>query len=130
LIFSIAVHGAPHNAQAPLSAYRFARAALAAGHTIRRVFFYHDGVLTASSLIVAPQDELDVHRLWVELHHEHGVELAICIAASLKRGMLDESERDRYARSAANVDGAFVIAGLGLLAEAATESDRLVTFRP
>ena len=50
LIFAIAVHGAPYGSQAADSALRFARAALAAGHRIERVFFYHDGVYTASAL--------------------------------------------------------------------------------
>jgi tRNA 2-thiouridine synthesizing protein D len=44
--FSLTVHGAPHNSQAVLSASRFARAVVSAGHKLHRVFFYHDGVLT------------------------------------------------------------------------------------
>ncbi|MDP6377296.1 MAG: sulfurtransferase complex subunit TusD [Pseudomonadales bacterium] len=127
--FTLAVHGAPHNSQAALSAYRFARAVLRRGHQLQRVFFYHDGVQTASTLAVPPQEETDVGALWVGLHEETGTELDICIAASLKRGMLDETERDRYERNAANVHPAFQIAGLGVLIEAAIECDRLVTFR-
>ncbi len=53
--FSMAVHGPPYTSQASTTALRFARAALAAGHTIPRVFFYHDGVHSASALAVPPR---------------------------------------------------------------------------
>jgi len=77
---------------------------------------------------VAPQDEEDLHAGWVHLGETHGIELAVCIANALKRGMLDETERDRYERKAATAHPAFAIVGLGQLIEAMTASDRFVTF--
>ena len=52
--FSILVTGNPASSQSASSAYQFCSAALAAGHAICGVFFYLDGVLTASNLIVLP----------------------------------------------------------------------------
>ena len=128
MIFSIAVHGAPYSSQSAHSALRFAEAALQAGHSIHRVFFYHDGVRTADALGVAPQDELDVHAAWVQLQRSSGIELAVCIATALKRGMLSQEEADRYEKTSASIDPSFSIVGLGQLIEAVTASDRFVTF--
>jgi tRNA 2-thiouridine synthesizing protein D len=125
---AVVVHGAPASSQAARSALRFVEAALAAGHDIHRVFFYHDAVQTANVLVVAPQDELDVGARWSEIATRHGVELGVCVAAALRRGIVDAGEAERYERPAANLRPPFVILGLGQLVEAALESDRVVTF--
>jgi len=125
---SIAVHGAPYSTEAPFTALRFARAALAAGHDIQRVFFYHDGIHTASALTVPPQDEASPVPAWVELAELNGIELAVCIAAALKRGVVDADEQRRYELPGYNVHPAFAIVGLGQLLEAIGSSDRFVTF--
>ncbi len=52
----------------------------------------------------------------------------MCIAAALKRGLVDDNERDRYRLPAANVHPAFVIVGLGQLLEAVATTDRFITF--
>ncbi len=124
----IAVHGAPYSTQASSTALRFARAALEAGHTLPRVFFYHDGVHAASALTVPPQDEPSPQPGWVELARSHGVELAVCIAAALKRGIVNDEERQRYELTAANLHPAFTIVGLGQLVDAICATDRFVTF--
>ena len=126
--FAVVVHGAPGSSQAARSALRFVEAALAAGHVIHRVFFYHDAVHTANALVVAPQDEVDVGARWSEIGSRHGIELGVCVAAALRRGVIDAGEAERYERPAANVRAPFVILGLGQLVEAALESDRVVTF--
>ena len=91
MIFGIAVHGAPYGSQASASALRFAEAAVAAGHSLHRVFFYHDGVNTANGLMVPPQDDPSPQQGWVNLAEYHGIELAVCIAAALKRGLVNEA---------------------------------------
>jgi tRNA 2-thiouridine synthesizing protein D len=109
---------------------RFARAALAAGHSIHRVFFYHDGVHAASALAVPPQDEPSPQPGWVELAEAHEIELAVCIAAALKRGLVNEEECRRYELPGSNLHPAFAIVGLGQLLEAIATTDRFVTFAP
>lgn len=61
--FAIALFAAPH-LPASRRALRFAQAALAGGHEIVRLFFYQDGVHSAASNVVSPQDELDLPREW------------------------------------------------------------------
>jgi len=128
MIFGIAVHGAPYGSQASASALRFAEAAVAAGHSLHRVFFYHDGVNTANGLMVPPQDDLSPQQGWVTLADCHRIELAVCIAAALKRGLVNEEERNRYGLDAASLHPAFSIVGLGQLIDAIGSSDRFVTF--
>lgn len=128
MIFSIAIYAAPFSSQASDSAYRFAKALLANGHQLYRVFFYHDAIHAASNLSISPQDETDLTKQWQELHSKHAVDLVVCIAAALKRGLLDEREATRYDRPAFNLAEGFSISGLGQLVDAAVASDRLITF--
>ena len=126
--FTIAVHGAPYASGANQCALKFAEASLAAGHEIARVFFFHEGVLSALNSTVPPQDEGDVTSKWQDFAVANNVELAVCIANALKRGVLNESERDRYDRSCATLAEGFEIVGLGQLIEAISKSDRYVEF--
>ena len=125
---AIAIHGDAANSEAPRSALNFARAALANGHALHRVFFYHAGVNLANALTVTPQDETDTGRAWAAFASDHGIELAVCVAAALRRGVLSEGESQRYERPASNLQTPYQIVGLGQLIEAAIEADRFVTF--
>jgi tRNA 2-thiouridine synthesizing protein D len=97
---------------------------------VHRVFFYHDGVYGVSALTVPPQDEPSPMPGWAELAEAHGFELAVCIAAALKRGIVNAEEQQRYELAASNLHPAFVIVGLGQLIEAIGSTDRFVTFAP
>ena len=109
------VQGAPQSTDAPASALRFARAALAAGHRIGRVFFYKDAVGIGNRFA---SDESGVRGDWLALATERGFELAICIAAGARRGLVEGE----------SVQQGFAIVGLGQLIEAMEEADRLVSF--
>ncbi len=126
--FAILVNEGPYTHQASDSAYQFAKAALAKGHEIFRVFFYHDGVNNASRLTVPPQDDRHIVNRWSALAQEHGIDLVVCIAAAQRRGMLDENEMKRQGKDANNIAPGFRISGLGQLVEAGIQADRLVTF--
>jgi tRNA 2-thiouridine synthesizing protein D len=109
-------------------ALRFCEAACTGGHTVSRVFFYGDGVLHGNSLQAPPQDEPDLHQAWSTLADSHGIELVVCVAAALKRGVLDAEGARRAEKPAANAGPAFVISGLGQLVEAMIDADRFVSF--
>ncbi len=111
------VNEGPYNHQAADTAYQFARAALAKGHEIPRVFFYHDGVNNASKLTEPPQDDRNVVNRWSKLAAEKGIDLVVCVAAGLRRGLVED-----------NLAPGFRISGLGQLVETGIESDRLVVF--
>jgi tRNA 2-thiouridine synthesizing protein D len=128
LKISILVNEGPYQHQASDSAYQFAKAALASGHEVPRVFFYHDGVNNGTNLTTPPQDDRHIQKRWSELAEGNGVDLVLCVAACQRRGIVDEGERDRNKKDATNVADGFRISGLGQLIEAAIESDRIVTF--
>ena len=126
--FSIQINEGPYQQQAADTAYQFAKAALAGGHEIFRVFFYHDGVNNATKLAVPPQDDRDLPKLWSELSKENDLDLVVCIAAAQRRGMMDVDEAKRQGFEDNNLIEGFRISGLGQLIEAGVESDRLVVF--
>ena len=107
----------PYTHQASDTAYNFAVAAIAKGHEVQRVFFYHDGVYNATRLTEPPQDDRHIVNRWTKLAEEHKVDLIVCVAAALRRGIKDE-----------NLAQGFRISGLGQLTEAGIKCDRLVTF--
>ncbi len=113
----ILVNEGPYTHEASDTAYRFARAALEKGHQIYRVFFYHDGVNNSSKLTEPPQDDRHIVNRWSKLATEHGVDLVVCVAAALRRGIKDEL-----------LAPGFRISGLGQLVEAGIQGERLVVF--
>ena len=126
--FGILINEGPYQHQESDSAYQFARAALAKGHEVTRVFFYHDGVNNGTRLTTPPQDDRHVVNRWSELAAEHDLDLVLCVAAAQRRGLVDEGEAKRNGKDADNIAPGFRISGLGQLIEAAVESDRLLTF--
>jgi len=126
--FGILVSEGPYTHQASDSAYQFAKAVLAEGHEIYRIFFYHDGVNNGTRFTVPPQDDRNIQQNWSALAEEHGVDLVVCIAAAQRRGILDENEAKRQGKSGDNIAPGFRISGLGQLVEAGIQADRLITF--
>jgi tRNA 2-thiouridine synthesizing protein D len=115
--FGILVNEGPYTHQASDSAYLFARTAIEKGYKVPRIFFYHDGVINSDRLAEPPQDDRNVSARWSKLAEEHGVDLVVCVAAALRRGIKDEI-----------LAPGFRISGLGQLVEMGIQYDRLVTF--
>ena len=115
--FGIVINEGPYQHQASDSAYLFCKAAVAMGHEVFRVFFYHDGVNNASRLTEPPQDDRNIVVRWSKLAEEHKIDLVVCVAAALRCGIQDE-----------NLAPGFRISGLGQLVEAGIQADRMVTF--
>ncbi len=126
--FSILINEGPYTHQASDSAYQFAKAVLAKGHEIFRIFFYHDGVNNATRLTTPPQDDRNIVNRWSKLAEENKLDLVVCVAAAQRRGIVDEGEAKRNGKDATNLAPGFRISGLGQLIEAGIQSDRLVTF--
>jgi tRNA 2-thiouridine synthesizing protein D len=119
---------APAHSPAARRALRFAQAVLAGGHEIVRLFFYQDGVHSASANAVMGQDELDLASEWRAFVSEQQLDGVVCIAAALRRGVLNAEEAQRYQRPAANLAEGWVLSGLGQLHDAAQQADRLICF--
>lgn len=125
---ALVIYGSPHNSQASATAYRFAEAALSMGHGIYRVFFYGDAVYSANQLNTPPQDEANLTQQWQKLATDHELDLVVCIAAALRRGVVNEQEAQRFGKEQYNLATGFTLSGLGQLADAAQQADRLLTF--
>ena len=115
--FGLLINEGPYNHQAADTAYQFARAALARGHRIQRVFFYHDGVYNSTRLTEPPQDDRHIVNRWSALKDKHGVDLVVCVAAALRRGIKDEV-----------LAPGFRISGLGQVVDSGIKADRFVSF--
>lgn len=118
----------PAHSPASRRALRFAEAVLESGNEITRLFLYQDGVHSASANVVMPQDEPDLAAQWSQFVSRHRLDGVVCIAAGLRRGVLDGQEASRYERAAANLAPGWELSGLGQLHEAAQQADRLVCF--
>lgn len=126
--FALMVTGPAYGTQQASSALLFARALLAEGHTLERVFFYREGIYNANQLTAPASDEVDLVREWQSLSVQHGVALHICVAAALRRGVTDEEQAASLGLSVSNLQPGFTLSGLGALAEAALTCERMVQF--
>ncbi|MHB8858362.1 MAG: sulfurtransferase complex subunit TusD [Thermoleophilia bacterium] len=116
--FGILVMESPYQHEASDSAIQFAKAALAKGHEILRVFFYQDGVLNSTKLMDPQADDRHIQKQWTAIATENNIEFIVCVAAAKRRGINDTVTAE-----------GFKIGGLGMLTELAIEADRLVEFR-
>ncbi len=111
------------------NAYLFCKALREAGHHLSQLFFYEDGVWVANTQQCPPQDGFDAVSAWCKLLSEADIHGHVCIAAAIKRGVLDSAEAHRYEKPSGNLTAPFTLAGLGELVEATTKADRVVTFQ-
>ena len=112
---TLLVQGSPRGTRADASALAFARAAVAAGAVVHRVFFYKEAIYAASRFA---RDEDGTAGAWATLAGEHGFELAVCVAAAERRGIVEDE----------SLAEGFAVVGLGQMVEAMEASDRVVTF--
>ncbi len=115
--FGLMVNEGPYTHQASDTAYQFAKAVVDKGHEVHRVFFYHDGVNNATRHTEPPQDDRHIVNRWSKLAEDHHIDLVVCIAAAMRRGITED-----------NVAKGFRISGLGQLVESGIQADRLVVF--
>ncbi len=126
--FAILVTGPAYGSQQASSALQFSQAVIEEGHTLESVFFYREGVHNANLLTSPASDEFDLVRAWQQLHQQHGVELHICVAAALRRGVTDAEQAAQLGLPCHNLQPGFTLSGLGALAQASLTCDRTVQF--
>lgn len=113
----VLVNEGPFTHQASDSAYHFVKAAIEKGHQVLRVFFYYDGVNNANKLSEPQSDDRNLVKMWSELAITHNVDLVVCVAAGLRRGIKEEILAE-----------GFRISGLGQMIELGMVADRTVVF--
>lgn len=128
LNYVLVVTGPIYGKQSSLSAYRFAKALMEKNHRLERVFFYQEGVSNASSLTLPASDEFDLAAAWKKLSQERGIALEICVAAALRRGLVNAAEAKQHGLLGFNMSGNFDLVGLGGLSESLINADRIVQF--
>lgn len=126
--FTLLVTQSPLGSCAHLQALDFAQAVLNAGHQIERVFFYQDAVYVGLNGQTPIQGQKSLAAQWLELARLHAFPLELCIANALRRGIADAKEQARHTLPSATLVEGFVLSGLGALASACKESDRVVQF--
>ncbi len=125
---SLLVLDAPYDSQSSYTAYRYAKAALEDGHKLSRIFFYQSAIHNGSRLATPPQNEFNLYEAWQTLGEHYSLDLVVCIAAAARRGLIDDTEKDRHKMDASNLAKHFELSGLGQLVEAMASSERFITF--
>lgn len=110
------------------TALKFAQALIETKHNILCIFCYGDGVHLANGNTVPPQDEQQTASNWRSFAVENNLVITVCIAAALKRGLLDKDEALRYNKQGISIEHPFELGGLGQLVEATANSDRVISF--
>ena len=82
-----------------------------------RIFFYYDGVNNANKLSEPQSDDRNLVKMWGGLAKEHNLDLVVCVAAALRRGIKEEVLAE-----------GFRISGLGQLIELGMAADRTIVF--
>ncbi len=126
--FAIQINVSPYHSNVGQTAYQFIHAALASGHEIFRVFFYHDGIVHAFKHATPPDDELQLTQRWSDLAKQYQIDLVVCISAAQRRGLLCLDESQRQGKQDDDLAEGFRISGLGQWVEATLIADRLINF--
>ena len=126
--FTLVVTQSPFDNQAPYSAYRFACAALEAGHQVSGIFFYQSGVHNSNAFQSGHSDELNMHEKWSSLHAESKVPLMVCVTAANRRGIINEQDAEALDNHHFNLVAPFTEVGLGDLVELINAADRTIQF--
>ncbi|WP_373820285.1 sulfurtransferase complex subunit TusD [Glaesserella sp.] len=115
--YVLAIKQGVYGSQGAFLAYQVAEELLRAGHSIKQIFFFQDGVNNANKWVDPASDEVNLVEFWKKLAETHRLSLHLCISAAQRRGIVAE-----------NVAEGFVLAGLGEFSQALFSADRLLTF--
>lgn len=126
--FTLLITQSPLAGVAHYLALDFAQALLEQDHKLDRVFFYQDAVYVGINGQTPIQGQEPLAHAWANLAKQHNFPLQLCIANAIRRGVVDEAERNRYQLPATTLANGFVLAGLGEMATACKESDRVIRF--
>lgn len=128
MIFAVQINSSPYQSQSGLYALNFVTTALAEGHQIFRVFFYHDGIYHALRYSTPPDDEINLTARWSALAEQFNLDLVVCISAGQRRGLLCIDEAQIQGKCDNDLADGFRISGLGQWVEATLIADRCIFF--
>lgn len=123
--YVLAVKSPVYGSQGAYLSFQFAQALIAQGHEIAQIFFFQAGVSNGNALVYPANDEVNLPQCWQDFARDHQVPLHLCVAASQRRGVVDE--QTAAAPSKTNLASGFTIAGLGEFMAAVLKADRVIT---
>jgi len=126
--YSIVINTSRQNVERHLSALALAKIICANPQNTLSLFFWQDGTDTALAYCQPPRNEISIQQRWISFAADHQIPLQVCIASSLRRGVLDNAEAKRHDAPMATAHPSFEIAGLGALIEARCSADRNLQF--
>lgn len=110
------------------TALRYVKSLIKQGHHVQRLFLYHEATQIASNLSITAQDENNQAQAWQDLIQAHNIDCVACISSSLKRGIIDEQEANRYDKPHHNLAQNITLGGLGDWIEAVNAADTHISF--
>ncbi|MEQ8516653.1 MAG: sulfurtransferase complex subunit TusD [Chromatocurvus sp.] len=126
--YTLLVLSSPADGHCLLTAARVADALLRAGHKLNTVFFSDAATAVGLVTLSTPQDEISAQRAWQALSAEHDLELVLCVASAMQRGVLGSDDLPRDSALTPSLAEGFSIGGLGQLVAATHAADRVLTF--
>lgn len=127
--YALLIKGSPFSSRACHSALTFAKSVVAnTEHSLIGVFFYQEAVLIGNRLTQIARDEFNIQTAWQEFGQNHNISLSLCIAAAVGRGVINETESQRYEENTATLADGFALEGLGSLVALMNDSDKLISF--
>ena len=123
--YVLAVKSPVYGKQGAYLAYQFAQALIEKGHCLTQIFFFQEGVSNGNAFVYPANDEVNLQKCWLEFSQAHGVPLHLCVAASQRRGVVDEMTAKNAEQ--VNLAKGFIIAGLGEFMAATLKADRVIT---
>ena len=129
MLYALFVHGSPFQTKACHSSLTFAKAIIQSEeHQLKGVFFYQDAVLLGNSFSQNPRDEFNLQAAWQDIASDHNVDLFLCIAAAVRRGVISPDEAKRYEVEGSNLAQGFQLEGLGSLVGLMNDCDKTISF--
>lgn len=115
------------------TALSLAQAIVASQHTLYRLFFYREGVMLAQknsavSLTQQSARSLSQQGAWQQFVHDNDLDAIVCVSAAVRRGLVSEKESQSTTLAYEHIASGFQVSGLGQLADALANSDRIVSF--
>jgi tRNA 2-thiouridine synthesizing protein D len=128
--YTLLITGSPYQTKACHSGLRFIKAALSKyPDIIKGVFFYEDAVLIGSQIAQPPRDEINLMKAWQDIAQQHNVPLYLCIAAAVRRGIINDTESRRYELEQHTLAEHFQLEGLGTLVDLMNTTNKIIQFR-
>lgn len=125
LNFAILITAPPLH-RSSTTAFQFIEATLKKNYSIKRIFFYQDGVYHGNRLIYL-ENPLLINR-WKNLAKKYDLELTLCSTSAARRGVMGPEQADYFEKDTHNLAEEFQLGSLSLWFESLLLADRVMNF--